>query len=160
MVAPTISEPTEIIPVSIPFKRESVSKAGRDVVYHLSGPQSFNSLQTGKRIQSFLAQTIMIFKEVSIPFKRESVSKAIGLANPYLISLSFQFPSNGKAYPKNSVPTSQLQSGWLVRFNSLQTGKRIQRIISIQSELPRKRFNSLQTGKRIQSSGSNIITTP
>ena len=41
--------------------------------------------------------------EVSIPFKRESVSKA----NPYLISLAgykFQFPSNGKAYPKAVYP--------------------------------------------------------
>ena len=62
--------------VSIPFKRESVSK-GRQV------RQSFSP------------------EEVSIPFKRESVSKD-GTRDgiPGVKVTSFQFPSNGKAYPK------------------------------------------------------------
>ena len=38
---------------------------------------------------------------VSIPFKRESVSKDQGTANGVVfVFLKFQFPSNGKAYPK------------------------------------------------------------
>ena len=63
--------------VSIPFKRESVSKdlerERRDVDDDHAG---FNSLQTGKRIQSEVSQNVEFFE------------------------FEFQFPSNGKAYPK------------------------------------------------------------
>ena len=61
--------------VSIPFKRESISK----VELQLHGPlqdQSFNSLQTGKHIQRQ---------------QERNVNKTI---------MKFQFPSNGKPYPK------------------------------------------------------------
>ena len=61
--------------VSIPFKRESVSKVSF-LFLSLFMTKSFNSLQTGKRIQSM-----------------------IGYTNDGLDKL-FQFPSNGKAYPK------------------------------------------------------------
>ena len=60
----------------------------------------------------------------------------------------FQFPSNGKAYPKSE--------GWKIAvcerigFNSLQTGKRIQREKDWKQKTGTKCFNSLQTGKRIQ----------
>ena len=37
---------------------------------------------------------------VSIPFKRESVSKGIITAVSMTLLKAFQFPSNGKAYPK------------------------------------------------------------
>ena len=63
--------------VSIPFKRESVSKDGQRLFVH----------RTTYR--------------VSIPFKRESVSKVSddsGSEEEY--ENPFQFPSNGKAYPK------------------------------------------------------------
>ena len=66
--------------VSIPFKRESVSKAfvgPHRGHWPLNRGQRFNSLQTGKRIQS-----------------RDEVREAAQEA------LKFQFPSNGKAYPK------------------------------------------------------------
>ena len=88
-------------------------------------------------------------KNVSIPFKRESVFKG---ADPNAVNErnKFQFPSNGKAYSK-FFP-------WHVRiekirrcFNSLQTGKRIQRA-GLRGTKPSliSSFNSLQTGKRIQ----------
>ena len=67
--------------VSIPYGRESLSK-----VKHL--PQTPG---VGKRKS-----------RVSIPYGRESLSKACGLRNLtfIMISTSFQFPTDGKAYPK------------------------------------------------------------
>ena len=63
--------------------------------------------------------------EVSIPFKRESISKdgqwalTMGVGN-YM----FQFPSNGKVYPKRqNEPVVRVAT---TSFNSLQTGKYIQ----------------------------------
>ena len=86
----------------------------------------------------------------------------------------FQFPSNGKVYPKfitkdgrklffrfNSLQTGKCiqrfsVSGWgsspsTSSFNSLQTGKCIQRIFWTQLLPVAGGFNSLQTGKCIQS---------
>ena len=111
--------------VSIPFKRESVSKGNSRV-----GPKprkkfqfpsngkaypksfslclyvifnSFNSLQTGKRIQrrrrTMDRQNVF---QVSIPFKRESVSKDVTKEELRAFEENFQFPSNGKAYTKLS----------------------------------------------------------
>ena len=107
---------------------------------------SFNSLQTGKRIQRRKAR--------------------VTRANP-----TFQFPSNGKAYPKGfkmfqkiravSIPFKRESVSKVVlsttysknlSFNSLQTGKRIQRALWSQEITETVAcFNSLQTGKRIQS---------
>ena len=90
-----------MIKVSIPFKRESGSKAERFRVEDAQD-DGFNSLQTGKRIQRAVIErnnvTVTEFQfpsngkadpkkswrwaipdyllEISIPFKRESVSKA------------------------------------------------------------------------------------
>ena len=87
--------------------------------------------------------------------------------------MKFQFPSNGKAYPKpvqehippiapvsfNSLQTgkpiqSEIYLGQKAKgisgFNSLQTGKPIQRLRCSQSIPMRRCFNSLQTGKPIQ----------
>ena len=64
----------------------------------------FNSLQTGKRIQSFLMN---IFSSLESGFQFPSNGKAY----PKLVvfrtdqdeeAIMFQFPSNGKAYPKYS----------------------------------------------------------
>ncbi len=89
----------------------------------------FNSLQTGKHIQSviiIMGEVInrivsipfkreSIYKDrrtgfegfrgcVSIPFKRESIYKAI---QRWLVEMEtpveFQFPSNGKAYTKGRI---------------------------------------------------------
>ena len=140
--------------VSIPFKRESVSK----------------DTDTGGRGDGCTNQ------RVSIPFKRESVSKA-EYGQRVVLPSQFQFPSNGKAYPKS--PVACLCAGLMIAcFNSLQTGKRIQSTSSSWPQtassivsIPFKResvskarlssaiaghlcdcFNSLQTGKRIQRS--------
>ena len=74
----------------------------------------------------------------------------------YVYDDMFQFPSNGKAYTKpNSLinPVPEYES-----FNSLQTGKHIQRdsirrIIMFDAMC----FNSLQTGKHIQSENENEV---
>ena len=61
--------------VSIPFKRESGSKEAMMGVVYGKG-QGFNSLQTGKRIQSMKNdEGSNGSSNVSIPFKRESGSK-------------------------------------------------------------------------------------
>ena len=64
---------------------------------------------------------------VSIPFKREGVSKEHISSSSYCFRDNwFQFPSNGKVYPKlkGEIPKEGLI---LDRFNSLQTGRCIQR---------------------------------
>ena len=91
--------------VSIPFKRESVSKGGTIGISRRHSTDCFNSLQTGKCIQS---QSRIQSRQKHRP--------------------GFQFPSNGKVYPK----------WWRVfgghadtrSFNSLQTGKCIQSVLT------------------------------
>ena len=87
--------------VSIPFKRESISKADE-------------------------AETWDIIGSVSIPFKRESISKVHSDIIMDDVSKEFQFPSNGKAYPKKDY--ADFKSIRVCSFNSLQTGKHIQRV--------------------------------
>ena len=111
--------------VSIPFKRESVSKDPPIVVQlkplaesfnslqtgkciqssgefppNLTTRESFNSLQTGKCIQRTEEMLWAIRVLVSIPFKRESVSKEFRSKPINKEETMFQFPSNGKVYPK------------------------------------------------------------
>ena len=84
--------------VSIPFKRESGAK-----VRSAAGSQwmsSFNSLQTGKRSQRHQLWRKCCHSSVSIPFKRESGAKEGDEIHFYRGDDLFQFPSNGKAYPK------------------------------------------------------------
>ena len=67
------------------------------------------------------------------------------------ICWKFQFPSNGKAYPKFALLGVMLFISPC--FNSLQTGKRIQRkewFMAWNMNYFTSGFNSLQTGKRIQ----------
>ena len=64
------------VSVSIPFKRESLSK--------------------GRRTSTSRNEVL-----VSIPFKRESLSKDDSENAVFRQKLLFQFPSNGKAYPKS-----------------------------------------------------------
>ena len=66
---------------------------------------------------------------VSIPFKRESRSKVpVGVnAQAEYGASKFQFPSNGKADPKEIMKNLNLNMALMLRFNSLQTGKQIQR---------------------------------
>ena len=87
----------------------------------------FNSLQTGKQIQTIRSETYLISaKKVSIPFKRESRSKLIKKIPLYLfyilwVSIPFKRESRSK---RRSSPW--LRGALWDRFNSLQTGKQIQ----------------------------------
>ena len=117
--------------VSIPFKRESVSKGNK------------------VRMDRFLDQAFQF------PSNGKAYPKvAVVAALVAFLPLSFQFPSNGKAYPKSCYGRTSIsfQQRIRLRFNSLQTGKRIQRFLGCLMLLMRRAsFNSLQTGKRIQS---------
>ena len=166
--------------VSIPFKRENIYKESmgpyerRDYIErfnslqtgkHIQSPCSplkspqafgkrFNSLQTGKHIQRLrirVYQPVSPFL-VSIPFKRESIYKVVPAGKWYWDGEPvFQFPSNGKAYTKPLRSGTAARNSW-TSFNSLQTGKHIQRVRGKDYEIEdRKRFNSLQTGTRIAS---------
>ena len=75
-VIETRGNTTETTLVSIPFKRESISKGSKDRQTALLS-LSFNSLQTGKYIQ----------RRIKADGKVKEMRK-------------FQFPSNGKVYPK------------------------------------------------------------
>ena len=85
--------------VSIPFKRESISKGARTLC-RPNRSLRFNSLQTGKYIQS----------EIDVRSNAD-------------INIGFQFPSNGKVYPKEKKEAEKMK---VISFNSLQTGKYIQ----------------------------------
>ena len=80
--------------VSIPFKREGVSKA------KISRGESFSNLEN-----------------VSIPFKRESVSKDMDDVTAPVLN-KFRFPSNGKAYPNHSQSTKTTKTHILFPFPS------------------------------------------
>ena len=110
--------------VSIPFKRESVSKANvkHRIVDHviksfnslqtgkriqrrvsrggkLLTPIRFNSLQTGKRIQS---PRLFVGQNVSIPFKRESVSK-VNVLTGGVVSIPFKRESVSKSVTRKDI---------------------------------------------------------
>ena len=70
----------------------------------------------------------------------------------------FQFPSNGKVYSKVKSYTALGEHNWDC-FNSLQTGKCIQRKHCARSVPAKERFNSLQTGKCIQRIDVNVNVT-
>ena len=110
--------------VSIPFKRESVFRASIEALGGI-GLSGFNSLQTGKCIQRIESEIDYdLGNEVSIPFKRESVFRDWGIWACAPFTEEFQFPSNGKVYSELKIPTAR---GKRLSFNSLQTGKCIQR---------------------------------
>ena len=144
--------------VSIPFKRESISKEVGKTVRLTATGTGFNSLQTGKHIQSQIkVRGSGHNSQVSIPFKRE---KHIQSVVDWIVfspgTLLFQFPSNGKAYPKvSTLERSCKENGC---FNSLQTGKHIQSYFQTEAERSCiQSFNSLQTGKHIQSKEGEAI---
>ena len=78
--------------------------------------------------RTFAGTIRYLLQKVSIPFKRESGSKGLHTIVGTCTGIQFQFPSNGKVDPKpNNVQTSFIL--WK-SFNSLQTGKWIQRNLS------------------------------
>ena len=112
--------------------------------------ESFNSLQTGKYIWTGANTRIHPwYREVSIPFKRESGFRVDPDEWAWCAAFLFQFPSNGKVDSELSIMISQCSKK---SFNSLQTGKWIQRWLNNENDgSPPMCFNSLQTGKWIQS---------
>ena len=88
-------------------------------------------------------------RKVSIPSKREGGSQDPN-GDENLNNFTFQFPSNGKADRKRWGPPTKSKT--VSSFNSLQTGRRIARLL-YEIQLPdMPSFNSLQTGRRIASS--------
>ena len=90
--------------------------------------RGFNSLQTGKRIQS----------------------PACKIDPSSYFFWSFNSLQTGKRIQRFS--NNALEQIEVKRFNPLQTGKRIQSGWSQKKEVKNEGFNSLQTGKRIQRS--------
>ena len=113
--------------VSIPFKREGSFRLEIGmVVVNLVPSPCFNSLQTGRLIQTNEFEFFVCY-----------------------CGRKFQFPSNGKAHSDLSSCKTLLR--YSSSFNSLQTGRHIQtcsssnRISGVHAG-----FHSLQTGRHIQ----------
>ena len=159
--------------VSIPFKRESLSK-GDPLKTGARQNGMFPFPSNGKVYpkKSFLNNTEM--NSVSIPFKRESLSKDYGTSakSAYYRKVSIPFKreslskdSEGEFGPHQAITVSipfkreslskerdrnyrHAKDG---RFHSLQTGKSIQSEMRINAQGTKPCFHSLQTGKSIQS---------
>ena len=87
--------------VSIPFKRESISKVLVGLMW-MQTINSFNSLQTGNHIQSSMSRLTIKTKLHRFQFPSNGKPYPKTWMNHYLgHEVMFQFPSNGKAYPKS-----------------------------------------------------------
>ena len=161
--------------VSIPFKRESISKVKEEFILVGKRIKGFHSLQTGKHIQrgdgyesidpahmfpfpsNGKAYPKSKFRDwqfgnrVSIPFKRESISKVmISISIHEAEHIMFPFPSNGKAYPKEMEEFCCLSR--IDTFPFPSNGKAYPKVSTILHYTHTRSFHSLQTGKHIQSS--------
>ena len=94
--------------------------------YEINGDHGFNSLQTGRHIQSCRSRLVSRPPErVSIPFKREGISKGDdGEQEGRGRFVSIPFKREGIS--KGLLILTFLNST-ITRFNSLQTGRHIQR---------------------------------
>ena len=113
--------------VSIPFKRESAWKVELTSTA-ISSSSSFNSLQTGKCMESNHVG-YRYYKEF---FRFNSLQTGKCMESLFIISPSI---------------------GVVLSFNSLQTGKCMERSRKYPHQHHQPRFNSLQTGKFMESSG-------
>ena len=122
----SICRDTKIFNVSIPFKRESIYKVcGMSFDSETMIEVGFNSLQTGKHIQS----------KSTIRLNKGSLKW-------------FQFPSNGKAYTKEGIYIRILK--WTVSIPFKRESIYKADNSSDTREDANMCFNSLQTGKHIQ----------
>ena len=159
--------------VSIPYERESLSKGVR-AEDKVPAKFEFQFPTNGKAYpKSGNESRYRDLTSVSIPYERESLSKDDRIFVTVLDKL-FQFPTNGKAYPKLRHRLHKTYDKDR-SFNSLRTGKPIQRVDHVADEsflelvsIPYEReslskvekrrgrgrdercFNSLRTGKPIQ----------
>ena len=113
--------------VSIPFKRESVSKGLISIALVALLGMMFQFPSNGKAYPKLLIKgSSNSFRQLTFQFPSNGkaypkcFNQEVGQAQA-----KFQFPSNGKAYPKNLLILRLMLS--VKSFNSLQTGKRIQR---------------------------------
>ena len=107
--------------VSIPFKRESLSKVKRSKHLPPQSHKSFNSLQTGKPIQR---NGTLYIVGLDIAFQFPSNGKAYPKQVqqcPKPSPILFQFPSNGKAYPKETSSSGKMVS--ILEFQFPSNGK-------------------------------------
>ena len=170
--------------VSIPFKRESISKVKRRNKQWIFWKE-FQFPSNGKAYPKFYRSTNRQFygnRWFQFPSNGKAYPKIRNWNEVNPRRKKFQFPSNGKPYPKRklfqhqswrsrhvSIPfkresiskvrCSGRHSKWYaIRFNSLQTGKHIQSRAGqlAKSKDWRMRFNSLQTGKHIQRGLKNM----
>ena len=106
--------------VSIPFKRESLSKG---IIRRC---------------------TIAATQSVSIPFKRESLSKGV-CEKHRTTQPAFQFPSNGKAYPKTyKIPVEKMST---IEFQFPSNGKAYPKEKRTQVAAKRIKFQFPSNGK-------------
>ena len=116
------------------------------------GGLSFNSLQTGRHIQTKWRELTNETESdwFQFPSNGKAHSDNHGSGNTKMSSPSlFQFPSNGKAHSDRLISPLRV-AGLNSSFNSLQTGRHIQTICTDTSVPPWQSFNSLQTGRHIQ----------
>ena len=136
--------------VSIPFKRESVfredtkqeilnayacfnslqtGKCIQRPIRNEGAPPpccSFNSLQTGKCIQSHCKERSSITGNMfQFPSNGKVYSEKAMQKSGIPFEAVFQFPSNGKVYSESEYGRHKMSDK--ISFNSLQTGKCIQR---------------------------------
>ena len=137
--------------VSIPFKRESVSKVTPDSDRVKSYLITFQFPSNGKAYPKHLS-CFLISSEcyVSIPFKRESVSKAQVLKCDIIhttirVSIPFKRESVSKAAWEATKGTAVTVS---IPFKRESVSKEVS--LQRANAAGPERFNSLQTGKRIQ----------
>ena len=137
--------------VSIPFKRESLSKGRCLHIPQRPRNRCFNSLQTGKPIQSNAMNVVATPK---VGFNSLQTGKPIQRHYKSLTQrkiAKFQFPSNGKAYPKNELQAKNNELTQIKMFQFPSNGKAYPKSIPLRTSSPERwSFNSLQTGKPIQ----------
>ena len=92
------------------------------------GAQSFNSLQTGRSMESkrTVSASHTSAEYVSIPFKREGAWKEIRVESFSAIERCFNSLQTGRSMERSWMYTTTT-TGAYIRFNSLQTGRSMER---------------------------------
>ncbi len=87
--------------VSIPYEREGISKVFAWSKLRNAGLKGFNSLRTGRHIQR--SHKVIRKSDMWVKFQFPTNGKAYPkpeIGNGFIRAYGFQFPTNGKAYPK------------------------------------------------------------
>ena len=129
--------------VSIPYERESLSKDVSNPVQKEIA-EGFNSLRTGKPIQRDLDATgdTPVDYVFQFPTNGKAYPKIFFRASSSAHRVQFQFPTNGKAYPKESEPDPDPDRGVSIPYERESLSKGILREIgrtSTQVSIPYER---------------------